>query len=353
MRAALNEAKKGIGRTSPNPAVGAVLVHRGRIVGRGHHGHYGGPHAELVCLNAYGRPVPPEAILYVTLEPCSTTGRTGPCTNAIVQAGIRNVVIGTLDLNSRHRGRGISLLRQADIQVRVGILEKECARLNEAFNKWIVTRRPFVIAKCGMSLDGRLSRPPGESRWITSPAARRHAHALRAEVDAILIGAETLRKDDPRLTVRGLRRARQPWRVVVTRSGKVPLKSRLFSDRWASRTLVYRRVSLRAVLRDLGKKQILSVLLEGGGSLLGQAFDAGLIDKVQIYVGPLFTAGPVVAFGGRGIVLSGPAAKLRDISYTRLGDDICVVGYPCLPSNSANNLRNSLPSPELNITEGK
>jgi diaminohydroxyphosphoribosylaminopyrimidine deaminase/5-amino-6-(5-phosphoribosylamino)uracil reductase len=328
MRSALAEAKKGLGRTSPNPAVGAVLVYRNRIIAKAHHRKAGGPHAEVACLQRFGRAVPREATLYVTLEPCSTKGRTGACTNAIIQAGVRTIVIGTLDVNPKHGGRAIPELRDAGLEVRTGILAKDCAQLNEAFDKWIVTGQPFVIAKCAMSLDGRLSRGPGEPRWITDTKARKHAHKLRAQVDAIMIGAETLRTDNPRLTVRGVPGGRQPWRVVLTRSGNLPAQARLFSDRWASRTLVYRNVSLRAVLKDLGKKQIISLLIEGGGQLLGQAFDAGLIDKVQVYLAPIFSGGPVVAFPGRGVDLSTDAARLENIGYTRLGCDICISSYP-------------------------
>ncbi len=234
MRAALHEAKKALGRTSPNPAVGAVLVWRNRIVAKGHHRRAGAPHAEIACLRNLRRHVPPDATLYVTLEPCSTHGRTGACTSELIKAGVRTVVIGALDANPRHRGRAVPQLQAAGVEVRTGILGEDCRRLNEAFNKWIVTRRPFVIAKCGMSLDGRLSRREGEPRWITDSVARRHSHQLRAQVDAILVGAETLRADNPRLTVRGVSGARQPWRVVVTRSGKLPKTARLFRDRWSS-----------------------------------------------------------------------------------------------------------------------
>ena len=208
MRAALLEARRGLGLTSPNPAVGAVLVIDGKIVTKGHHKRAGFPHAEIECLRGYKKPIPKNAVLYVTLEPCSTVGRTGPCTRAIIEAGVRRLVIGEIDPNPRHAGHGIELLKRAGLNVRAGVLVTECSALNEAFNKWIRTRRPFVIAKCGMSLDGRLSPPPREMKWITSTASRRHAQQLRAQVDAILIGAETLRVDDPRLTVR-LRGAKQ------------------------------------------------------------------------------------------------------------------------------------------------
>ena len=328
MRAALKEGEKAEGQTSPNPAVGAVLVIDNRIVARGHHRGAGHEHAEIECLRNFAADVPARATLYVTLEPCSTVGRTAPCTNAIIKAGVKNVVVGAVDVNPRHFGRGITQLRNAGVKLRDGVLADECARLNEAFNKWIVTRRPFVIAKCGMSLDGRLTRPPGEPRWITGFAARRDAQQLRARVDAILVGAETVRADNPQLTVRGVNRARQPWRVVLTRSGNLPRSARLFSDRWAAHTLVYKRESLGHVLKDLGRRKVTYVLLEGGGDVLGQALDARLIDKVHFYLGPILTGGPVVAFAGRGVNATHNAAHLARVSYTRLGQTLLVTGYP-------------------------
>jgi diaminohydroxyphosphoribosylaminopyrimidine deaminase / 5-amino-6-(5-phosphoribosylamino)uracil reductase len=328
MRAALNEAKKALGQTSPNPAVGAVLVINNRIVAEGHHREAGRDHAEIECLRDFGGPVPARATLYVTLEPCSTTGRTAPCTDAIIRAGVKNVVIGAIDVNPRHSGKGIMQLRNADVTVREGILADECARLNEAFNKWIVSGRPFVIAKCGMSLDGRLTRPAVESRWITGRSARRHANELRARVDAVLVGAETVRVDNPRLTVRGTSRARQPWRVVLTRSDKLPPQAHLFSDQAAARTLIYKRKTLSTVLKNLGTRGITSVLVEGGGEVLGQALDARLIDKVQLYLGPMLTGGPVIAFPGRGAAKTANALRLRRVSYRQIGQSVCITGYP-------------------------
>lgn len=326
MRTALLEARKGLGRTSPNPAVGAVLVIDGRIVAKGHHARAGSPHAEIECLRRFKKSVPRSAVLYVTLEPCSTIGRTGPCTEAIIRAGVRHVVIGTPDPNPQHAGHGIETLERAGLDVRSGVLAEECSALNETYNKWITTRRPFVIAKCGMSLDGRLSPAPGEPRWITSAASRRHAHQLRAQVDAILIGAETLRADNPRLTVRGVRGARQPWRIVLSRSGSLPRHARLFTDRFAERTIVYKKRKLDTVLRELGEKEITSVLIEGGGEILGQALDQRLVDKVQLYLGPVFTGGPVLAFAGVGAASTGEAARLDRARYERIGQDICVTG---------------------------
>ena len=328
MRAALREARRGLGLTSPNPAVGAVLVNGGKILARGHHRKAGAPHAEIECLRNFKGTVPKDAILYVTIEPCSTRGRTGPCTNAIIEAGIQRLVIGATDPNPVHAGNGIALLRKAGLEMRTGILANECSALNEAFNKWITTGRPFVIAKCGMSLDGRLSRPPRENRWITSGAARRQARQLRARVDAILIGAETLRADNPQLTVRGVRGAKQPWRVVLSRSGSLPRRAHLFTDRFAARTIVYGDKNLEMVLRDLGEKEITSVLIEGGGEILGQALDQRLVDKVQLYLGPVFTGGPTVAFAGAGAADTLDAPKLKDVQYEKIGQDVCVIGYP-------------------------
>jgi len=328
MRAALTEARRGVGSVSPNPAVGAVLVLRERVVSSGYHRASGLPHAEIECLVAAPSGSLRSATLYVTLEPCSTIGRTPPCTDAIVRAGVGRVVIGATDPNPLHSGRGTDQLRAAGIKVTTNVLAAECSRLNEAFNKWIVTGKPFVIAKCGMSLDGRLTRLPNERRWLTGPAARRHAMQLRAKVDAILIGAETLRRDNPRLTTRGIRGARQPLRVVLSRSGKLPRTAHLLADRFADRTLVYRNKPLRWVLADLGRRGITSVLIEGGGNVLGQAFDARLVDKVQFYVAPVFTGGPVLAVAGRGAGSTAGGAKLWKTRFEKIGPDLIVTGYP-------------------------
>jgi diaminohydroxyphosphoribosylaminopyrimidine deaminase/5-amino-6-(5-phosphoribosylamino)uracil reductase len=219
----------------------------------------------------------------------------------------------------------MNILRGAGLSVRTDVLAAECAAMNEAFNKWIQTRRPLVIAKCGMSLDGRLTRPAGEEPWITSDRARRHANRFRAQVDAILIGAETLRADDPRLTVRALRGARQPWRVVLSRSGRLPAAAQIFTDRFADRTLVYRGEKLESVLEDLGRREITSVLIEGGGDVLGQARDARVIDKVRIYVGSILSGGPVVAFAGSGAALTAEGIRLHDVRYERIAGDILIL----------------------------
>jgi len=335
MREALKEARKALGQTSPNPAVGAVLILRNRVIARGHHRRAGLPHAEIECLRSFKRSVPKGAVLYVTLEPCSSVGRTGACTDAIVRSGVKSVVIGATDPNPRHRGRGLEILQNTGIEVRSGVLAEECAGLNEAFNKWIATGIPFVIAKCGMSLDGRLTRPKKEGQWITSAASRQHAQRLRAESDAILVGAETLRTDNPHLTIRSPGNSRQPIRVVITRSGKLPRNARIFTDRHAKKSLVYRDLPLAAVLAELGKKDVVSLTIEGGGDVLGHALDQRLIDKVQIYVAPIFTGGGVPAFAGEGARSTSASARLDRLRFEKIGPDFCVTGYPKYPPLAA------------------
>lgn len=331
MRLAWREAARGVGRTSPNPAVGAVVVRHGRVLARGYHHAAGQPHAEIEALRALKNPAQARgATMYVTLEPCSTHGRTGPCTTAILRAGVGRVVIGATDPNPKHAGRGVGMLAAGGVVVRAGVLGDECARLNRAFNRWIVTGRPWVIAKAALTLDGRLTRPPGEDRWLSGPAARAHAHRQRARVDAILIGAGTLRADNPRLTVRGVAEgeagaARQPWRVVLTRGGDLPAAAHLFTDEHRERTLVFRRKPLAQVLAALGRRQVTSVLIEGGGQILGDAFSRGLVDEVQFYFTPLLAGGPVVATAGGDRALP-TGRELCDCHYERLGPDVLLTG---------------------------
>ncbi|MDD5198649.1 MAG: bifunctional diaminohydroxyphosphoribosylaminopyrimidine deaminase/5-amino-6-(5-phosphoribosylamino)uracil reductase RibD [Terrimicrobiaceae bacterium] len=326
MCAALDEARKAAGRTSPNPAVGAVIVKGRRILARGFHRAAGRPHAEIEAIRALPQPGDAAgATLYVTLEPCSTHGRTPPCTDEIVRLGFARVVYGATDPNPAHSGRAEIILRSAGIEVKPGMLGKECAELNAAWNHWIATGRPYVIAKCGMSLDGRISSHP-ESRWITSPESRVDAMRLRAGVDAILVGGGTVRADNPKLTVRGIAGARQPWRVVVTRSGRLPATSHLLTDRYRDRTLVFQDQSLADVLIALGGLKITSVLIEGGGRILGEAFDHRLVDEAVIYVAPQLIGGPVAAVGGIGVACNEDGLQLRNARYDRIGDDVCIRG---------------------------
>lgn len=327
MRAALAEARKGVGRTSPNPAVGAVIVRGSRIVARGWHHAVGLPHAEIEAIRALPKPsLARGATIVVTLEPCSSHGRTPPCTEAILAAGFARVIYGATDPNPQHAGRAAKLLRAAGVEVVEGVLAEECAALNPSFNHWIATGMPWVIAKWAMSLDGRLTRPPGEPQWLTSPTARRHAMRLRASVDAILVGAGTVRADDPALTVRGVRGARQPWRVVLTRSGALPPSAQLLTDEHRERTIVLRNKSLRTALRELGRRGISRVLIEGGGEVLGQAFDQKLVQEVCCYLAPLLAGGSVPAVGGRGVADNLERLHLRDAQFERVGPDVCLRG---------------------------
>ena len=340
MRAALTEARHGFGRTSPNPAVGAVIVRSDaagspQIVGSGWHRQAGLPHAEIEALRSLASPtLAVGATLYVTLEPCSTHGRTPPCSEAILNAGIRRVVIGTLDPNPAHAGRAVGILQDAGVEVRCGVLEDECRRLNLAFNKWIVSRMPWVIAKAGFSLDGRITRPADAPRWITNEASRTDSHRLRAQVDAILIGGETLRTDNPQLTVRGLPpggEPKQPWRVIVSRSGNLPPDATVFTDEHRDRTLVFAGRTLRSVLEELGQREVTSVLIEGGMRTLGEAFDERLMDQVCFYVAPLLLGGPKLVTGGVGIGETLEAPRISNPRYERFGDDLRLMGeveYP-------------------------
>jgi len=324
MRLALREAARGLGHTSPNPAVGSVIVKAGRVLAKGWHRSAGRPHAEIEALRALKKPEAARgATLYVTLEPCSTHGRTPPCTDAIMDAGFARVVIGATDPNPRHAGRGLTILRDAGIRVTGGILAEECTGLNAPFNKWVTTRMPLVIAKAGLSLDGRLTRPPGEGQWLTSAEARADAMRLRTQVDAILIGAGTLRADNPRLTIRGVDEfaGKQPWRVVITRGGRLPQSAHLFGDRHRLHTLVYRGRTLRSVLRDLARRGCTSVMIEGGGDLLGAAFDARVVDRVHFYLAPLVCGGPNV-IAGRGSGSPEDSVLLRNVRYERFGPDV-------------------------------
>jgi diaminohydroxyphosphoribosylaminopyrimidine deaminase/5-amino-6-(5-phosphoribosylamino)uracil reductase len=324
MHLALAEARKGLGKTSPNPAVGAVLVRGGQVIACGYHHGAGLPHAEVEALQQVRDGT--RATLFVTLEPCSTHGRTPPCVGAIIAAGVRRVVIGTPDPNPNHAGRAVGLLEAAGIPVTRDVLERECRELNPGFNHWIVTKMPYVIAKAGMSLDGRITRAAGEGQWLTSEASRAHARRLRGDVDAILIGGETLRADNPRLTVRGIPGARQPWRVIVSRSGDLPGSAHVFTDEHQHRTLVYTGKRLRAVLRDLGRREVTSVLIEGGMRTLGEAFDQRLVRRVQFYVAPLLLGGPKVAVGGRGAGSTLESPRLLHPRYEQIGDDLILTG---------------------------
>lgn len=305
---ALAEARRGIGLTAPNPPVGAVVMKHNRLIGRGFHQKAGGPHAEIEALreaSTQGHDVS-GATLYITLEPCSTHGLTPPCVDALITAKLARVVWGVRDPNPAHQGRAEEILAAAGIAVTTGVCETECQEILRPFAKRILTGLPWVIAKAGMSLDGRITRPAGEGQWLTGAAARADAMLLRSTCEAVLVGAETIRQDNPSLTVRGpaLRPEQpQPWRVILTRSGNLPATAQVFTDADRDRTLVFKNQTLESVLRDLAVRGVMSVLMEGGGQIHATAFSGGFVDEVVFYIAPIIggSGRPVVeskAFAG-------------------------------------------------------
>lgn len=328
MRLALDEARKGVGKTAPNPPVGAVIVRDGILLGKGWHRAAGQPHAEREALaDAAGKDVR-GATIYVTLEPCSTHGRTPPCTAALAAAGISRVVYACVDRNPDHAGRADELLRAAGIEVLSGVLADEAERILRPFFKARETGLPWVIWKIAMSLDGRITRPPGEGQWLTGPVARADVQALRATADAILTSGETVRRDNPALTIRepALHDGRaQPWRVIYTdRPESLPPDAALLTDEWRSRTLVRPRHDLAASLRRLAAEQgVLTAMVEAGGAFSAALFEAGLVDEVVVYYAPILCGGPAPALGGEGLP---ERLKLREIQHIRLGADVRMHG---------------------------
>lgn len=354
MRVALRLARRAMGRTSPNPMVGAVIMNAGRIVGQGYHHYAGGAHAEVEALRQAGARAR-GATLYVALEPCNHTGRTPPCCDAIIAAGISRVVAAMRDPNPITNGRGIARLRRAGIPVRVGLLAQEARSLNEPFCKAMTTRLPWVIAKVGQSLDGKIATARGESRWITSPAARRLGHAWRARVDAMLVGINTVLRDDPRLTARGggAGRARRPIKVILDSRLRLPLSARCLSAQSPAPTIVATtvssrhpkvralqargvdvmtlpaergRVSLRQVCRRLVARGIYSILIEGGGEVLASAFAQRLVDRIDFCIAPMLIGGRIApsALGGIGVNRLADAIRLADVVCRPIGPDLHV-----------------------------
>ncbi len=364
MRLALRLARRGFGTTSPNPMVGAVLVKRGRIVGRGWHRRAGGPHAEVVALRdaaAQGNN-PAGSTLYVTLEPCLTHGRTPPCTEAIKAAGISKVVVAATDPNPAHSGRAFKILRRAGIEVVHGMLGDEAARLNEAFNHWIVRRTPFVTVKAAMTLDGKIATARGESKWITGEMARDHGMKLRRGADAVLVGINTVLADDPTLTARtvpspNFQVPSPKRRVVLDSQARTPLSARVVSDKFAGLTTIVvskdapktrvaalaRRVNvivaplkksavrnsqsqidLRWLLKKLGTEQVTSLLVEGGGEVNASFLLGGLAQRITFFYAPKILGGRDArkAVGGSGIQRVAEMVRLGDVEWKRFGPDL-------------------------------
>ncbi|MGI5907098.1 MAG: bifunctional diaminohydroxyphosphoribosylaminopyrimidine deaminase/5-amino-6-(5-phosphoribosylamino)uracil reductase RibD [Christensenellales bacterium] len=356
MKRALALARRGWGKTNPNPLVGAVVVRDGRIVAEGYHARLGAPHAEAAAFENAKEDVG-GGTLYVNLEPCSHHGRTPPCAQAVIKRGIRRVVVAMEDPNPLVAGSGIRMLREAGIDVTVGLLGDEAKQLNEIFVKHITKKRPFVIMKAAMTLCGKIATAAGDSKWITGEKARRHVHRIRDRVSAIMVGIGTVLADDPSLTTRlGPKKGRDPVRIVVDSRGRIPLGSRAIAsaseaglilattpaiDPGNEARLVEKgvnviraegadgRVDLVALMDALHALEIDSVLLEGGGVLNASALKSGIVDKAMVFVAPKLVggAGAKTPVEGPGVTRMDDALRLRDVAVRRFGDDILVEGY--------------------------
>lgn len=356
MQQALALAREGVGWVSPNPLVGCVIVRQGEVVGRGYHQRYGGPHAEVFALQEAG-PQAHGAVLYVNLEPCSHTGKTPPCADAVIQAGPRRVVIAGRDPNPLVAGRGIARLEAAGIAVTTGVCEADAKKLNEAFLKYITTRRPFVTLKSAITLDGKIATRTGASRWITGEEARQHGHLLRHAADAMLVGVGTVLQDDPQLTTRLLdRQGVNPLRVIVDSTLRIPPTAHILDVAAERRTLVATtarasetlcdrlrrrgvevvclpaaddgRVHLAALLSYLGEHGMASVLVEGGATLSAALLRQRLVDKVVFFIAPKIMGGDgLSAIGTCGVESMEQVIHLQDVTGQRVGNDFLLEAY--------------------------
>jgi len=358
MEQALSLARLALGQVSPNPAVGAVVVKNDIVVGQGYTQPPGSPHAEVLALKQAGEQAR-GGVMYVTLEPCCHYGRTPPCSQAIIAAGITEVHMAMLDSNPLVSGRGKDELEREGIKTYVGEHEDEAKQINEAYTKFITTGMPFVTAKFAISLDGKIATKSGDSKWISGGEARKYVHNLRYSADAIMAGVNTILADDPHLTSRccggrGGTARKQPLRVIVDSKGRTPLTARLFGEPGKTLLALGRLVApeektafaevgaellelpseegwvdLEKLLKTLAEQEITSVLVEGGGILLGSLFDCGLVDKVIAFIAPVIIGGSEAktAVGGKGIDKVVDSLKLERVSIEKLGEDLMVSGY--------------------------
>jgi diaminohydroxyphosphoribosylaminopyrimidine deaminase/5-amino-6-(5-phosphoribosylamino)uracil reductase len=352
MHLALDLARQGEGWTRPNPIVGAVVVKDGEIIGKGYHHRFGGPHAEVFALEEAGEEAR-GATMYVTLEPCSHYGKTPPCADRIIKAGISRVVIACRDPNPLVNGRGIEKLRAAGIEVKEGVREQEAHKANEIFFKFITTGIPFVQLKLAMSLDGKIATRTRDSKWITGEEARKEVHRLRRKFASVLVGANTVIADDPHLTVRYVE-GKNPVRIVLDGQGRIPLAATLLHEEGrtivATATMpserekslvslgaeVWRipgkegKVDLHQLLQRLGEEKLDSLLSEGGGETAAAFLEADLVDKVSFFIAPIIIGGrdAVPAISGAGVAQVADALRLRDTEVTKVGEDFLLTGYP-------------------------
>jgi diaminohydroxyphosphoribosylaminopyrimidine deaminase/5-amino-6-(5-phosphoribosylamino)uracil reductase len=353
MKRALRLAEKGAGRTSPNPMVGAVLVKSGKVVGEGYHAKAGEAHAEIIALRQ-AREKARGAILYLNLEPCTHQGKTPPCAPQIIKAGVKRVVMGMEDPNPLVNGKGIEALRKSGLDAKVGILENECRRLNEAFRKYILKKEPFVTLKAAATLDGKIATRNGDSKWISGEASRHFVHRLRDRVDGVLVGIGTVLKDDPQLTAR-VKAGRDPYRIVLDSRLKISEEAKVFEhspskvilattelapqekiqrlEKRGIRVLVLDskegRVRLKSCLSKLGEIGMMSLLVEGGGRVNGAFLDEGLIDRFLLFLSPKLMGDQQAPgiFGGRGVSSLQEAAVLKEVKARRIGEDVLIEGY--------------------------
>lgn len=366
MRLALELAERGRGFVNPNPMVGAVIVKDGKIIGKGYHRKYGELHAERNALADCSQN-PKGATLYVTLEPCCHYGKTPPCTNAILEAGIRRVVIGAMDANPLVGGKGAALLRAQGIQVETGVLRTECEEQNRVFFHYMSTGMPYVILKYAMTLDGKIATVTGASKWITGEAARVQVHQLRKECMGIMVGSGTVFADDPVLNCR-IAEGKNPVRIICDTSLRTPLDATVIATSGAQRTILAtgcgdekrqkkylemgceilqipregEHLNLKILMEELGKKNIDSILLEGGSTLNWSALSAGLVNEVRAYIAPKIFggAGAKSPVAGGGALLPEEAIQLGEMQVQHIGEDILVTarmipkgGGKCLPES--------------------
>jgi diaminohydroxyphosphoribosylaminopyrimidine deaminase/5-amino-6-(5-phosphoribosylamino)uracil reductase len=353
MKRVLHLAEKGRGRTSPNPMVGAILVKDGEVAGEGYHAKAGEAHAEIIALQQ-AREEARGAMLYLNLEPCMHYGKTPPCAPQVIESGVKRVVIGMEDPNPLVKGKGIEMLRRAGLDVEVGILEKECQRLNEAFCKYILKKEPFVILKVAATLDGKLATRNSDSKWISGEASRRFVHKLRDQVDGVLVGIGTVLKDDPQLTAR-IKGGRNPYRIVLDSRlripeeakviGTSPSKAIIAATEFAPKDKIEKlgkrgvqvlildsqegKINLKACLSKLGEIGMMSLLVEGGSQINGSFLDEGLIDKLLLFLSPKLIGDhqALGIFGGRGVSSLDEAVALKGMKIRRVGEDILLEGY--------------------------
>lgn len=347
MELAIKLAEKGVGYCSPNPAVGCIIVKRGSVVGKGYHRKAGDNHAEINAIEVAGIKAQ-NATMYVTLEPCSHWGRTPPCTEKIIEAGIREVIIAMRDPN--HKVNGYKELKFRGIKTKMGILEQEAKKLNEYYIKYIKTKRPFVILKVAMSLDGKIATATGESKYITGKEARKYVHQIRSNVDAVMVGINTVMKDDPKLTPRAVK-GKDPFKIVVDTTLKMPLSKKLLKDplkliiattnkaskkklkqfqQKGVKVLVTKsnkgRVDLKELMKAMGKMEIASIMIEGGSELNASAIKEGVADKILLFSAPKLIGDGLGAIGNLGIKKLDKAISLKNIETKKIGRDILVEG---------------------------